>query len=217
MSNTEMVRQTITYLVILGMLGSNGVLAQSPAVRKTASSLDANPQNVLIRDVKLTNVRGLSGQLVDRQGNAQVSQAVYLQHAKTAKVLRTESQADGSFQFDDLRGGVYQVVSAGAHEVVRVWPNHVAPPKCQDQIMLVSHNPVVSAQSDVLYQQCESCYSNGGTQSDRRKRLATALIIGGIAVGIAVPIATSSDNNNRDEIQDLLSSMPDSDPLPESS
>lgn len=212
-----MVRQTITYLVILGMLGSNGVFAQSPAARKTASSLTAtNPQNILIRDVKLTNARGLSGQLVDRQGNAQVSQAVYLQHAKTATVLRTESQADGSFQFADLRGGVYQVVSAGAHEVVRVWPNHVAPPKCQDQIMLVSHTPVVNAQSDVLYQQCESCYSNG-PKSDRRKGLATALIIGGIAVGIAVPIATSSDNNNRDEIQDLLSSMPDSDPLPESS
>ena len=122
MKSAGMIKGLAVFLAVVGFCLPQPLLAavqtdQSPAA--TDLALHRGSQG---------NV--LAGRVLDQQGTPQVNTPVLLlAQGKVLAEARTDRQ--GSFSFANLRGGVYQVVSAGNVGVYRVWTPGTAPPSAQ--------------------------------------------------------------------------------------
>jgi hypothetical protein len=156
-------------LAVLGFCVPQSVWAavgtgQSPAVLDV--KLQASPNGSL-----------LLGQVQNPQGvaKADVSVALY-QGGKIVGETRTDRS--GFFGFPNLRGGVYQVATAGGAATYRVWTAETAPPSAQPGALLVADEDLVLGQS----------------RFGRAKFwLSHPLVIAGIvATAVAVPVALAA-------------------------
>ncbi len=151
------------------ILAADAPAAKAPATRS-------------VKDIKLTSAGELSGKVVTAEGKAVDGAAVTIsQNGKpVAKVVST---ASGEFKAPGMKTGLYQVSSGRTVQMVRVWPQDVAPPTALAQTTVVQ-GPVVRGQDEFDYLETDEIII-GVTA-------ATALGIG-IA---ALVVANDNDNNS---------------------
>ena len=121
-------RQLLVILSCLSVVSSGipALHAAPPAPRQDSVS----------QDVRLDNQGRMRGQLVDRQGNPQPNSLVVLQ-AQGEQLSQVQTNQQGNFTFDGLRGGIYQVVGSDTEGIYRVWTYKSAPPASRDTVLLV--------------------------------------------------------------------------------
>ena len=177
-----MLRYTAAALACAGMLVPHGVLAE------TRLPADANSENIasqqasprLIRDVALAQGGTLRGQLVDSNGQSlELTEVKLVQNNRI--VASTHTDAQGTFQLDGLRGGVYQVHTDLPVGVFRLWAPQTAPPAAQASVLVIDGNQTIRGQKPL------------------RGRLISWLtnpwlIASGVAAAIAIPLALDDED-----------------------
>lgn len=136
------------------------------------------------RDVMLQDGGVLVGQIVDAQGSP-VAMAPILLLSGDKEVARARSDQTGKFKVGGLKGGVYQVASAGRQGVYRLWAPRTAPPAAQRGLMVVSGENFVRAQSGA-----SGPFGGVGNWVSNHP-LMTA---GAVAAAIAIPLALDDDD-----------------------
>jgi hypothetical protein len=124
------------------------VLPQSLLAATPATGARTTPQ-VAVIDVALGQGGALRGQLVDAAGAPLAGATVSVQQ-NGREVTSTATGAKGDFAVSGLRGGVYQVATAGNVGVYRLWAAETAPPAAQQQALLVSGGEAVRGQSQAV-------------------------------------------------------------------
>ncbi len=152
-------------------------------------------------DVRLDAQRRLWGQLVDPQGRPRAAADVSIWHGGRW-VGHTRTHADGRFAFDNLPGGVYQLVAADTAAVCRVWTEPSAPPAAGSAVLLVAGQTIRGQQAGYLLAPpyargtIPTAPYTGQYDGAVMQTLTSPWVVGGlIAAGIAVPLALSDDAN----------------------
>ncbi len=96
-------------------------------------------------DVALGAGGVLSGRIVDAQGQPLDGAVVSLKQG-SRDVARTVADAQGRFVFRGLKGGAYVIEAGQSRGAYRLWAPQTAPPKAQQQALLVAGGPVVRGQ-----------------------------------------------------------------------
>jgi len=141
------------------------------------------------KDVVLAPGGLLVGQVVDQQGTARVGSTVLIQQGNQ-EIVRTQTDENGVFAAQGIRGGQYLVVSEGGQSLCRLWAPNTAPPAASDAVVVVTGQEVVRGQWGPQYG------GYGGRWLDwvRSHPYITAGIV---AAAVATPLAVAaSDNNN---------------------
>jgi hypothetical protein len=179
MKTSKLVRHVVLSLATFGMCLPQVAFAVEPA---------STPAVV---DVALGDGGMLHGQVVDLQGSAVAGVPVSVK-AQNRDVAATTTGADGSFNIQGLRGGVYQVATVQGHGVYRLWTAGTAPPAAQTAAVIYtqSGNHVVDS-NVVVYTQ------NGEGEGGTLKMLLTnpIVIAGVVATAIAVPVALANSHS----------------------
>ena len=165
-------------VVLIGLtcwMPVQAAVAAAPEMRATEGPAAAAVE--VIRDVELGANGRLSGQLLNAEGQPHAGQPILLHQQDGQLVGHTLTDAEGWFHFEQVRGGIYQLVSAEAFQLCRCWVQNTAPPAAEQQVLLVA----------------------GGIERGQRPFyhvLANPLFIGALVFGaIAIPIAV---HNARD-------------------
>jgi hypothetical protein len=139
------------------------------------------------RDVALRPGGVLVGQVVDQQGAVQASSIVSIQHDEQ-EVVRTQTDANGIFAAQGLRGGQYQIVTPDGQSIYRLWAADTAPPAASEAAVVVTGQEVVRGQWGAEY---------GGRWLDwvRSHPYITAGIV---AAAIAAPLAVAATSDDDD-------------------
>jgi len=87
-----------------------------------------------ITDVELKSDSSFQGKPVDARGQVQPNAPVTVQNVQTGQTLRTTTGADGTFSFQGLQPGVYDVTVGNMTSTVRVWPFQAAPAGSVQQV-----------------------------------------------------------------------------------
>jgi hypothetical protein len=161
------------------------------------SALAAEP-GTTARDVALRPGGVLVGQVMNQQGAARANSPVAILQNEQQVVL-TQTDANGVFAAQGLRGGQYQIVTSDGQCFCRLWAPDTAPPAAADSALVVTGQDVVRGQ----WVQPPNGYSPvswgadyGGRWLDwvRSHPYITAGIV---AAAIAAPLAVAaSDDNN---------------------
>jgi hypothetical protein len=137
-----------------------------------------------VMDVALGDGGVLHGQVVDLQGSGQAGVPVFVK-AQARSVATTVTSADGTFNVQGLRGGVYHVAAAKGQGVYRAWSAGTAPPAAQKTAMVYTQNGTVP--SDVVV------YTAGGFAP--KMLLTNPIVIAGVvATAVAVPVALANSH-----------------------
>lgn len=175
MKTSRFVRGLLVSLAAMGMCLPQAALAAGP--KPTPAVMD-----VALRDGGI-----LHGQVVNLQGTGQVGMPVFVK-AQGHNVATTVTAADGTFNVQGLRGGVYQVAAARGQGIYRVWAAGTAPPAAQDTAVIYTQNGTVP--SDVVV------YTNAGAGFAPKMLLTNPIVIAGIvATAVAVPLALSNSHS----------------------
>ena len=160
-------------LSCVGMVMPTAALgAEVPAARPAAGI-----------DVALSNGGLFVGQVVNTQGASQLGTPVALVYQGKV-VVKTVTDKNGVFAAKGLRGGQYQVVTAGYTTSVRLWTAHTAPPTARHRAMVVTGSRVVNGQ-----------YSQpGGALSWMQAH--PLIVAGAVVTAIAVPLAVANNNDS---------------------
>jgi hypothetical protein len=138
-------------------------------------------QSPAVLDVKLhasPNGNLLFGQVQDPQGAAKANVPVDL-YQGGQKLAETRTDQNGYFRFTNLRGGVYQVATAGGAAAYRVWTAQTAPPSAQPGALIIADEDLVRGQS---------CFGR------LKFWLSHPLVIAGVvATAVAVPVALACE------------------------
>jgi len=129
----------------------------------------------VVTDIALAEGGTLHGQLVDLRAGGVVGAPVSLR-AQDREVATTTTKADGRFEVQGLRGGVYQVAAGQGNGIYRFWSPGTAPPAAQKGAIIYTQN-------------------GGGQGGGLKMLLANPIVVAGIvATAVAVPVAL---NNSR--------------------
>jgi hypothetical protein len=180
----------------------------------------------LIRDVKLTEDGLFRGQVTDAKQEAVTNAVVSVRQARK-EIVRTKTDASGTFEVTNLKPGVYYVVAGTSHGVYRVWSNRTAPPKAMASAKMISDLSIVRAQNgQVLYDENGQAYGQvrivdngglvpvgpgtgfgpGGSFIDSIG-LWDLVMVGGVVGGLTVGIiALDKANDNEKRLDNLDSS-----------
>lgn len=106
-------------------------------------------------DVAMAKDGTISGRVLDKDQKGVAKTEVSIRQGKS-EVAKVVTDADGRFEFADLKGGVYVVAASSGYGLFRFWTAKSAPPKSHEQVLLMSNSVVVRAQSaddggEVLY------------------------------------------------------------------
>lgn len=146
--------------------------AEAPAATKPAKA---------IKDIKLTSAGELTGRVVTAEGKAVDGAAVTI--SQNGKALtKAVSTASGEFKVANLKTGLYQVSAGRTSQVVRVWPQDVAPPNALAQTTLVQGN-VVRGQDEFDYLETDEI-------------IIGVIAVTALGVGIGALVAANDDDNN---------------------
>jgi hypothetical protein len=149
-----------------------------PVVARSAAAAVA-PQ-----DVALAEGGVLTGQVVDTAGKPQAMTPVSLTTGGK-EIARVTTDKQGQFRVASLKGGVYQVSTAGKSNLYRFWAPRTAPPSSLSGLNMVTGNQIVRGQM------------GGGPLASAGQWIAEHPIItaGAIATAIAVPLALDDDDD----------------------
>jgi exosome complex RNA-binding protein Csl4 len=114
----------------------------------------------------------LVGQVSDSNGVAQAAVPVSLQTVQGDEVFATVTDQQGIFHVQNVRPGVYQIVTPQARRLYRLWASGTAPMSAKPAAMVVGDTVRGSL---------------GGTISTHP--VLTAVVVCGVATAIAVPVA----------------------------
>lgn len=115
------------------------------AMPQRGQAADPAPVRSVIRDVALDGDGSLRGSLMNREGKPQANSDILLVKGNEI-VTAAKTRDDGSFAIKLVRPGVYEIASANASSVYRVWNARSAPPAAQSTAMLVESNTIVRGQ-----------------------------------------------------------------------
>lgn len=207
-------------LAIAGtLLPADALEAAQP---EAASQAQAAKVASLIRDIKLTEDGLFRGQVADAKQEPVANAVVSIRQARK-EIVRTKTDARGTFEVTNLKPGVYYVVAGTSHGVYRVWSNRTAPPKAMASARMVSDISIVRAQGQVLYDESGQAYGqvrivdNGGLVPVGPGAsfgpsgsfidsigLWDVLITGGVAAGVVTGVvALDKANDNEKRLDDL--------------
>ena len=143
------------------------------------TALAAAPPNGA-KDVALAPGGVLVGQVVDQQGAVRAGSTVRIQQGDQ-EIVRTQTDKNGVFAAQGLRGGQYLIVSDDGQSICRLWAPNTAPPAASDGVVVVTGQDVVRGQY------------GGGRWLDwvRSHPYITAGIV---AAAIATPIAIAAND-----------------------
>jgi len=132
-----------------------------------------------INDVALQPGGLLSGQVLDAAGIPLTGAAVHLMYAGQP-IAEMTTDAQGRFAASGVRGGVYQIVSAGDIQSIRAWAPNTAPPNAQPAALLVA----------------------GGAVRGQVHPLACLLanpwiVVGTVVAAVAIPVAIHQNRTDR--------------------
>jgi len=140
-------------------------------------------------DVALSDGGMLHGQVLNLQG-AGVAGVPVVVKTQDRDVAAATTAADGTFNIQGLKGGMYQVAAGQGQGVYRLWSAGTAPPVAQTSATVYSQNGTVDSNAVVYTQNC--CCEGGGLKAF----LTNPIVIAGIvATAIAVPLALSNQHH----------------------
>jgi len=99
----------------------------------------------LAKDVALRPGGVLVGQVMDPQGAARAGTAVSIWQNER-EVVSTQTDANGIFAAQGLRGGMYQVLTPEGQAACRFWAPDTAPPAAADAVVVVTGQELVRGQ-----------------------------------------------------------------------
>lgn len=142
MTPRKCLQATAATLACLGML--------IPAPLLQAQSPGPSPQGPrpATTDIALHSGGTLVGQVVDGQGRPKGGASVALRQADKALAVAA-CNPQGYFAFKGLRGGTYELKSAGSAGAYRVWAVNTAPPTAQPGVLMVEGGAQVRGQQPV--------------------------------------------------------------------
>lgn len=160
------------------LLAETNPVNQPVAVRSAAEAVA--PQDVALADGGV-----LTGQVVNTAGKPQSMVPVSLK-TSGKEIARATTDKNGQFRVASLKGGVYQVSTAGNTGVYRFWAPRTAPPSSLNGLNMVTGNQIVRGQM------------GGGPLASAGQWIAEHPIItaGAIATAIAVPLALDDDDDS---------------------
>lgn len=130
----------------------------------------------VMRDVALGEGGSFRGQVVDAQGQPLAGVAVALA-TQTGEQSQVVTDKQGTFEFRNVRGGVYTVSTGAGGAAVRLWTAQTAPPKAATAALLVHDSNAARGQ-------------NGGGGGGG---LGGPLVVGGvIATAIVLPLTLAN-------------------------
>jgi hypothetical protein len=161
------------------LLLADGVQVNQPVAVRSAAEAVA-PQ-----DVALAEGGVLTGQVVTTAGKPQAMVPVSLTTGGK-EIARATTDKNGQFRVASLKGGVYQVSTAGNSGVYRFWAPRTAPPSSLNGLNMVSGNQMIVRGQ-----------MGGGPLASAGQWIAEHPIItaGAIATAIAVPLALDDDDD----------------------
>jgi len=104
--------------------------------------------NFVSYDVQLDAEGKFGGKLTDRGGAALMRAPVVLYQGRN-QVASTRTDKDGRFAFAKLRGGAYQLYTAGRQGMLRTWTPGTAPPGTGESLLVVADYRAVRGQYDL--------------------------------------------------------------------
>lgn len=152
------------------------------------AAVAASPEPApVVHDVALRDGGVLLGQVVDRQGVAKRAERVSLL-LDQRQIAMAETDANGYFAFQGLRGGVYQLTAAEGAGAYRVWAPGTAPKVAEPGVLLVAGRDMVRGQD--YYYDNYTYYDNYSPPLSRVKFwLSNPWVVAGIvATAVAVPV-----------------------------
>jgi hypothetical protein len=172
MKLTGIIKALTVGLAVLGCCLPQPLLA--------ATGVGSGPVVVDVRLQRGPEGNVLVGQVLSPRGLIQANVPVSLYVGKQ-KVGAGKTDAKGSFAFSGLRGGLYQVVTAGGRGAYRVWVPGTAPPSARSRAVVIAGEGMVRWQ-----------FSGG-----LKYWLANPWVIGAVvAVAVAVPVAIHNANHD---------------------
>ena len=127
----------------------------------------------VVTDIALAEGGTLHGQLVDLRDGGVAGAPVSLR-VQDREVATTTTRADGHFEVQGLRGGVYQVAAGQGNGIYRFWSPGTAPPAAQKGAIVYTQN-------------------GGGQGGGLKMLLSNPFVVFGIAAtAIAVPVVLNN-------------------------
>jgi hypothetical protein len=167
---------TLATFACIGMVCPTPVVAHEPA--HAAKDVALRPGGVLV------------GQVLDMQGAPRAGAPVVVLQNEQA-VVNTQTDANGVFAAQGLRGGQYQIVTPEGQKLYRFWAADTAPPTAADAAVLVTGDEVVRGQ----WSPPPGHTSYGGRWLDW-VRSHPYLTAGVVAAAIATPIAIAASDDD---------------------
>jgi hypothetical protein len=134
-----------------------------------------------VLDVALSDGGVLHGQVVNTQGAGAAGLPVYVR-TQDRDVATATTAADGTFNVQGLKGGVYEVSTVQGHGVYRLWSPGTAPPVAQNGAVVYTQSGAVD--SGVVH------YTQNGGDGAVKMFLTNPIVIAGVvATAVALPVA----------------------------
>lgn len=130
-------------LVSLASIGI--VLPQITYAADSAAAPQPRPATP-VQDVALDRDGWLRGQLTDSGGKPLAGSSIRLYQSGRI-VAETKTDAAGNFAVAGVRGGLYEIGSAGTVRVCRLWTSDSAPPAAKARCLLIEDQDVVRGQN----------------------------------------------------------------------
>ena len=180
MKSAGILKSMVMCLVALGVCLSGAAFAAPPT-----------PEPV-VHDVALAPGGVLNGQLLDAQTVGKAREQVTLL-LDQRPIARSETDAQGRFSFQGVRGGVYQLAAAGKVEVYRLWAPGTEPKGVSHMALMIADKGVVRGQyfhhnGQAYY------YQHSHSYLGRAKFLLSNpwVVSGIVATAVAVPVGISN-------------------------
>ncbi len=173
MKITKFVRGMALTLATLGLCVPQVAFAVEPAAPA-------------ILDVALSDGGMLHGRVVSVQGTGVAGAPVFVK-AQDRDVATATTAADGTFNVQGLKGGVYQVATIQGHGIYRLWSAGTAPPAAQNGAVVYTQSSVVD--SKVVHYTQDGCGCGCGDGALKMLLSNPVVIAGLVATAIALPIA----------------------------
>ena len=103
-----------------------------------------------VTDVQLQEGGVLLGQVVDSNAVPVPATPVSLRQMGR-EIARTVTDPTGTFAFDKLRGGTYEIVAGRSQGIYRIWAPNTAPPTAQPSVLITPSGQDVRGQGPLGY------------------------------------------------------------------
>ena len=131
----NLLKPALIVLVCAGVLAPPFVEAAPP---DAASKIKARTPRAKSVDIALDEQGVFHGDIINEQAKRVAKQKVEIRAGRRV-AGRAVTDEKGQFQIRNLKTGVYQLVTNGSVNHVRVWNHRLAPPGAKKQALLLNH------------------------------------------------------------------------------